>query len=235
VLLQLTEEARLQLGGVRRDGAVLCREIAEVKTAFIKKWLPRLTSDDTPISPYRVIWDLLHTTDRRRTIVTHDAGNPRDQMTGFFETLIPHGYIGWGKSTQLGSSLGFAMGAKLAAPDHLVVNVMGDAAFGMVGMDFETAVRMQIPILTVILNNSAFGGYEKYMPVSTERFGSKYLSGDMAAVAAGLGGYTERVTHPAEIVPALRRCIQETNHGRPCLLEVITREEPVFPLGQDDE
>ena len=235
VLLQMTEEARLQLGGARRDGAALCREIAEVKAAFIKKWLPRLTSNDTPISPYRVVWDLLHTVDRRRAIVTHDAGNPRDQMTGFFEALIPHGYIGWGKSTQLDSSLSFAMSAKLAAPDHLVVNVMGDAGFGMVGMDFETAVRMGIPILTVILNNSAFGGYEKYMPVSTERYRSKYLSGDMSAVAAGLGGYSERVTHPAEIVPALRRCIQETAHGRPCLLEIITREEPVFPLGQDDE
>ena len=73
---------------------------------------------------------------------------------------MPRGYIGWGHSTQLGFSLGCAMGAKLACPGKLVVNFMGDTAFGMVGMDVETAVREQIPILTVLLNNSAMGNYE---------------------------------------------------------------------------
>lgn len=235
VLRQLIAEAWRQLGESRRDSRAVQGEIAVVKADFLKQWLPRLTSTDTPISPYRVIWDLLQTVDRTRTTVTHDAGNPRDQMTAFFETQVPHGYLGWGKSTQLGSGLGLAMGAKLAMPNHLVVNVMGDAAFGMVGMDFETAVRMQIPILTVVLNNGAMGGYEKFMPVSTQRFRSKYLSGNMSAVAAGLGGYTERVTQPGEIVPALRRCIHETELGRAALLEVMTREEPVFPLSAEDK
>jgi len=235
VLQQLIVAAKTMIGDRRRDGTALHKTIAAVKADFLQQWLPRLTADDTPISPYRVIWALHQTVDRRRTIVTHDAGNPRDQMTAFYESLIPHGYIGWGKSTQLGSGLGLALGAKLAAPDHLVVNVMGDAAFGMVGMDFETAVRMGIPILTVVMNNGAMGGYEKFMPVSTERFRSKYLGGDMAAVAAGLGGYTERVTQPAQLAPALRRCIGETERGRAALLEVMTREEAVFPLSPDDK
>lgn len=237
VIRQLIDEAKMQI--CRKDcpwrRKEIVPEIKTVKQEFLRTWLPRLTSNETPISPYRVIWDLWQTVDLRRTIVTHDAGNPRDQMTAFFETTTPHGYLGWGKSTQLGSGLGLAMGAKLAAPDHLVVNVMGDAAFGMVGMDFETAVRLQIPILTIVLNNSALGGYEKFMPISSERFRSKFLTGDMAAVAAGLGGYTERVTQPAEIVPALRRCIHETSVGRAALLEVITREEPNFPLSADDK
>ena len=90
-------------------------------------------------------------------------------MVPFYETLIPNGYIGWGKSTQLGYSLGLMMGAKLAAPDRLAINVMGDAAFGMSGLDLETAVREKIPILTIVLNNSALGGYEKHMPVATEQ------------------------------------------------------------------
>ncbi|MDQ3249884.1 MAG: thiamine pyrophosphate-dependent enzyme, partial [Chloroflexota bacterium] len=235
VLHQMITEAKAQLGTARRDGTAVCKEIAGGKADFLQQWLPRLTANETPISPYRVIWDLLHTVDRSRTLVTHDAGNPRDQMTAFFETVIPHGYLGWGKTTQLGSGLGLALGAKLALPDALVVNVMGDAAFGMVGMDFETAVRMQIPILTIVMNNGAMGGYEKFMPLSTQRFRSKYLSGDMAAVAAGLGGYTERVTQPGEIVPALRRCIRETQMGRAALLEVMTREEAVFPLAADDK
>ena len=53
--------------------------------------------------------------------------------------LTPRGYLGWGKSTQLGYGLGLALGAKLAAPEKHVINIMGDAAFGMAGLDLETA------------------------------------------------------------------------------------------------
>ncbi|MFZ1060421.1 MAG: thiamine pyrophosphate-dependent enzyme, partial [Candidatus Rokuibacteriota bacterium] len=141
----------------------------------------------------------------------------------------PHGYVGWGKSTQLGTGLGLALGAKLAAPDRLCVNLMGDVAFGMVGMDFETAVRSKIPILTVMLNNGLMGGYDKYLPVSTERWGLRYVSGDYAKVAEGLGGYTERVEKPHDLVPAFRRALEEVAAGRPALLEIITREEAVYP------
>jgi len=232
VLSQMIEEVKRQVGPYgRRGDETVATEVRAVKEEFLKEWMPRLTSNETPISPYRLIWDLMQTVDRRRTIVTHDAGNPRDQMIPFYEALIPHGYIGWGKSTQLGTGLGLVMGAKLAAPDHLVVNLMGDAAFGMVGMDFETAVRSHIPILTIVMNNGLLGGYEKHLPVSTARYGTRYLSGHYAHVAEGLGGYTERVEKPEDLVPALKRCIQEVEAGRATLLEVITREEPVYPMG----
>lgn len=232
VLSQMIEEVKRQVGPYgRRGDERVAAEVRTVKEEFLKEWMPRLTSNETPISPYRLIWDLMQTVDRRRTIVTHDAGNPRDQMIPFYEALIPHGYIGWGKSTQLGTGLGLVMGAKLAAPDHLAVNVMGDAAFGMVGMDFETAVRSRIPILTIVMNNGLLGGYEKHLPVSTARYGTRYLSGHYAHVAEGLGGYTERVEKPEDLVPALKRCIQEVEAGRATLLEVITREEPVYPIG----
>ena len=228
VLTQLIEEVRAQAGPGGRSSAV-AEEVRGVKAEFLKEWMPRLTSNEVPISPYRVIWDLMHTVDRRHTIITHDAGNPRDQLVPFWESLVPHGYVGWGKSTQLGTGLGLAMGAKLAAPDRLVVNLMGDVAFGMVGMDFETAVRSKIPILTVMLNNGLMGGYDKYLPVSTERWGLRYVSGDYAKVAEGLGGYTERVEKPHDLVPALRRALEEVTAGRPALLEVLTREEAVYP------
>lgn len=230
VLSQLIALARTRLEGPRPSDHIQA-EIRAVKAEFLKGWMPRLTSDETPISPYRVIWELMRNLDRRRTVITHDAGNPRDQMVPFYETLIPHGYIGWGKTTQLGTGLGLAMGAKLARPDLLAVNVMGDAAFGMVGMDFETAVRCRIPILTVILNNNLMGGYEKYLPVSTAKFGARYLSGNYSKVAEGLGGYTERVEKPADLAPAIRRAVAEVEAGRPALLEVMTREEAVFPAG----
>ncbi len=236
VLQQLIEETRRQLGGHGHewgwDGSAVVKEIAVIKEAFLQHWLPRLTSNDAPISPYRVIHDLIHTVDRGRTIVTHDSGNPRDQMVPFYEAIMPHGYIGWGKTTQLGTGLGLAMGAKLARPDCLCVNFMGDAAFGMVGMDFETAVRLRIPILTIVINNALMGGYNKFLPISTEKYGARYLSGNFSKVADGLGGYTERIKKPEDIVPALRRCIAEVEAGRATLLEIITREEPVLALGK---
>jgi acetolactate synthase-1/2/3 large subunit len=232
VLRQLIDQLRtLGLTTIRWDYASIVREIRAVRDEFLRSWMPRLSADSHPISPYRVIWDLMHTLDRRRAIVTHDAGNPRDQMVPFFETTTPHGYIGWGKTTQLGTGLGLVMGAKLAAPDRLAVNLMGDAAFGMVGLDFETAVRCRIPILTIVMNNGLMGGYEKFLPLSSEKYGARFLGGDFAKVADALGGYTERVERVETLVPALQRAIAEVDSGRAALIEVITREEPVLALG----
>ncbi|GBD10852.1 Glyoxylate carboligase [bacterium HR23] len=227
----LQEVQRLLSGGRRGDGKVKA-EVATVKQEYLRAWLPRLTSDDLPISPFRVIWDLMHTLDRRRAIVTHDAGYPRDQMTAFYEALIPRGYIGWGKSTQLGTGLGLAMGAKLAHPDKVVVNLMGDAAFGMVGMDVETAVRERIPILTIVMDNQGMSGYERYLPTALSRYQTTNLSGDYAKVAEGLGAWAERVERPQDIVPALRRAIAVTEGGRPAFLHILTRKEPIFPQGE---
>lgn len=230
VLRRLLDEIKRQIGPEGRnpeDGPA--QEIQAIKQAWLEQWMPKLTSDEVPINPYRVIWDLMHTVDRRETIVTHDSGNPRDQMAPFYEALVPRGYLGWGKSTQLGTSLGLAMGAKLAAPEKLVVNVMGDLAFGMAGMDVETAVRERIPIMTLVLNNFCLGGYGKgAMPIASKQYGTNKLSGHYAKVAEGLGAYSERVECPQEVVPAIQRGVRATKEGRPVLLEMITKEEPVF-------
>lgn len=231
VLEQLIDEAKRQLGGGERSRDAVVGEIKTVKDQWLAEWMPKLTSDEAPINPYRVVWDLNQAVDRAQTIVTHDSGNPRDQTLPFYEAITPHGYIGWGKSTQLGYGLGLIMGAKMAAPEKLAVNIMGDAAFGMAGMDFETAARERIPILTIMFNNSALGGYEKHMPVATERFQTKFLSGDYTKVAEGLGGYGEKVENPADIIPAIQRAQKETEAGKPALLEIITREETDFSLG----
>lgn len=227
VLRQLIGEIQ-RAGEVRRESGVAA-EIAAVKAQERLAWLPRLTSDEAPLNPYRVIWDLMHSIDRTNAIVTHDSGNPRDQTLTFFESLVPRGYLGWGKSTQLGTGYGLALGAKLAKPEKLVVNIMGDLAFGTVGMEVETAVRERIPIMTVILNNSCMGGYGHHMPAASERYGSNRLSGNYAAVAQGLGAHAERVQRPEEIVPAIQRGVAATREGRPVVLEMITKEEPIYP------
>jgi len=207
-----------------KDGKVR-EEIRKVKEEWLAQWMPKLTSDQVPITPYRVIWDLMHTVDRTRTIITHDAGSPRDQMAPFWQSLTPLSYIGWGKTTQLGMGLGLAMGAKLARPDALCINVMGDAAIGFTGMDFETAARERIPILTIVLNNFSMACELGIMKVSTEKYRSTDITGNYADMARAFSGYAERVERPQEIVPALRRAIQATEEGRPALLEVLTSRE----------
>jgi thiamine pyrophosphate-dependent acetolactate synthase large subunit-like protein len=227
-LRQLIEEVKQRLPSARA-GDDIQAEIRRLKESDLREWLPRLTADETPINPYRVIWDLNHTLDRAQTIITHDSGNPRDQTLTTYEAISPRGYLGWGKSTQLGTGLGMALGAKLAQPDKTVVNVMGDLAFGTVGMEVETAVRERLPILTVILNNSVMGGYGHHMPTASERFGANRLSGSYARVADALGAYAERVERPDDVVPAIVRAVAATRDGRPAVLEMITKEEPIYP------
>jgi acetolactate synthase-1/2/3 large subunit len=226
VLRQMIDEAKVQLGSIkRRDGSAVVAETKAVKEEWMKEWLPFLTSSETPMNPYRVIWDLMHTVDRAKTIVTHEAGGSRDQMVPFWEALVPNSYIGWGKTTTLGYSLGGAMGAKLAAPDKLMVNVMGDASIGMTGMDIETAVRERIPFITIVLKNSVLGNYIVYHPIASQKFGLRNLSGEYAKLAQSLGAYGETITKPDQIVPAIRRAQKEVAAGRHALLECITKEE----------
>jgi acetolactate synthase I/II/III large subunit len=224
VLQALIEEVSRTQKSPRDHGAV-AREIKDTYDPWLAKWMPKLTHDAAPFSPYRVLWDLQHTVDVANTIITHDAGSPRDQLSPFWRSVTPLSYIGWGKSTQLGYGLGLAMGAKLARPDKLCINVWGDAAIGFTGMDFETAARERIPILSILLNNFSMAIELKVMPVSTEKYRATDISGDYAAFARALGGYGERVEKPADIVPAIKRGIAATQAGQPALLEFITTKE----------
>jgi acetolactate synthase-1/2/3 large subunit len=219
----LAELDRLKVGA--RPWASVADEVAAVRAAWLKEWMPKLISNDAPLSPYRVLWDLQKTVDVANTVITHDAGSPRDQLSPFWGATEPLSYIGWGKTTQLGYGLGLAMGAKLACPDKLCINVWGDAAIGFTGMDFETAVRERIPILSILLNNFCMAMELPIMSVSTEKYRATDISGNYAELAKALGGYGERITEPGEIIPAIRRGIEQTEKGVPALLEFITAKE----------
>jgi len=227
VLIQLLEEMKKQAGSQGRPvDQSLHDEIKETKQQWLDQWMPKLTSSEVPLSPYRVIWDLMHNVDLDNTIITHESGSSREYTVPFWEARTPRSFIGWGKSTQLGYSLGLAMGAKLAAPEKQVFNVMGDAAFGMVGLDVETAVRCQIPITTIILNNYTMAIYsDSRFPEAVRKYDIKGLSGDFSGVAQALGAFSERITEPGEIVPAINRAQEMNRAGRPALLEFITKEE----------
>ena len=214
-----------------RDAMVAARKaeapntIQTMKSKWLSEWMPKLTSESAPISPYRVIWELNRLVDKDNTVITHDAGSPRDQLSPFWESTTPLSYIGWGKTTQLGYGLGLAMGAKLARPEALCINLWGDAAIGFTGMDFETAVRERLPILSILFNNFSMAIELPIMQVATEKYRSTDISGNYAQMAEAFGGYGERVEDPSQIVDALRRGIEATERGQAALIEFITEKE----------
>ena len=231
VLSQMIEEIQRELGRDGRKGDDRsAKEVKSVKDKWLEEWMPKLTSEENPINPYRVICDLQSVLENEEYIVTHDAGSPRDQMAPFWTAKKPNSYIGWGKSTHLGYSLPLALGAKVARPEKIVVNVMGDAAFGMSGTELATASRNKIATLTIVLNNSCLGGYDKHIPVASRRFGTRFLQGEYAKAAEALGTYAERIEFPREIIPGIKRAIKATREGRPAFLEMITKEE--IPLSR---
>ena len=157
-----------------------------------------------------------HIVDRDNTIITHNSGMPREQLTPFYEATRPRGYLGWGNSHQLGSSLGLIMGAKLAAPDALAVHVLGDAGLATVFNDIETAVREKLPILTILLNNSTMAYYDQWIPHAIEKYRVTDVTGDQVAVARALGSYAERITEPDEIAAAIKRGISVVAERTTC-------------------
>jgi thiamine pyrophosphate-dependent acetolactate synthase large subunit-like protein len=212
VLRQAIDEVKKQTNDGGRENKAVVEEIAKVKKEFIDEWMPLMTSNDVPINPLRVYWELMHTVDVKKTIITHDAGNVRDQLCPLWESLMPRGYVGWGGQSGLGSSMGLAIGAKLARPDCLCIQAAGDGGFAYTATDFETSVREKIPILSLVINNSSLSG-------------GLGLSGDWSKLGEAMGGYSERVEKPDEIIPAIKRATSSVDSGRSAVLEVITKPQ----------
>ncbi|MCH8062842.1 MAG: thiamine pyrophosphate-requiring protein [Chloroflexi bacterium] len=225
VLQQFIDACKDLLSTRDRANGSVADEIANVREEWLNEWMPKLTSTQTPITPYRVIWEFMQSVDPNDAIVTHDSGSPRDQVMPFYQAGGPRTYIGWGKSHGLGTGLGLNMGAKLADPDKFVVNFMGDAAFGMTGLDFETAVRSNIPILTVVFNNSTMAVETSSMAQSHELFRTRDLGGKYADMARAMGGWAERIEDPSDVAAAIGRARNATENGQAALLEFITSAE----------
>ena len=219
-LQALIEAVRGELDGAVRDASAVSAEIASVRAAWYAQWEPLLTSPDTPLSTYRVIHEINNTLDHDNSIVTHDAGAPRDSIIPFYTATTPHSYIGWGKTTHLGFGIPLMIGAKLAHPDRFCLNLMGDGAFGMSGMDFETSVRAQVPITTVLLNNSGMATYPGGFPTARKEFGLSNMYGDYAKIAEAMGGVGLRVREPAQMAPALVQAQQCNAEGQSVLIDV---------------
>ena len=216
-------------GGIKEE---VVADIQQAKAKWLGEWESIFTDESTPTNGYRVVHDLMQVVDLDRTIAIHDAGGSRGYLTPFWEANIPRNYIGMGGMAAMGWSMGAAVGAKLGRPDHLVIHVIGDASFGMTGMEIETAARMGLSTLTVLLNNGGTGGGLMSMdrpnmapPAMAE------LGGNFSQLAKALGAYSERVEQPTELTSAFRRAIQATESGQAAMVEVMIKPmgTPILP------
>jgi acetolactate synthase-1/2/3 large subunit len=224
VIAQLSEalRTRLRTRNLASSDRDVRAEVARLNAETAAEWGPLFASDETPISPLRVVSEMMSSLDPAGCIVTHDSGYPRDHLAPHYVSTRPRGYLGWGNSTPLGSSLGLALGAKVASPEKVSVCFLGDAAFGQCGLEIETAVRNRIPVLVILVNNSEMTGYGDHQPIAQQRFGLKELSGHYTEIGAALGALAYRVTEPGEVGPTLRKAIAEVEGGSVVLVECIT-------------
>jgi len=231
VLGQLTEELQRQRAPKHRESLV--EEIADAKRVLMEKYGPFMESSDRPVNPYRVYREMMEALDPLNSVVTHESGNTRDQLSTVYVSRAPHGFLGWGNVSTLGFGLGAAMGAKLATPGRQMVSVTGDAGVGYQMGNWEVLVRYGMGVTTVHINNDGFGGYgagfwgKGHSPYTYELTPSTVQSS--AGVAEALGMKAERVEDPDEVGPALKRALKANASGKPYLVEVICCKYPVYP------
>ena len=216
------------IGDRRRPASDVAQRVATLKSSWLTEFATDFDSDAVPINHYRILRDLRKRVDPQKTILTHDAGSPREQAVPFWPSVTPRDYLGWGKSTMLGAGLGMIMGAKIAQPDKLCINLMGDASIGMTGMDIETAVRSKIGILTIVFNNGVMYGEKAGLEEATAKFDALALGGDYRTIASGLGAWSARVQTPDAFLPALDAALAVIETGKPALIEIMARNETHF-------
>jgi thiamine pyrophosphate-dependent acetolactate synthase large subunit-like protein len=186
-----------------------------------------LDDDRSPLHPMRVYRELADFLDRD-AIVIGDGGDFVSFAGRVWETWEPGTWMDPGPYGCLGAGPGQAIGAKIAHPDRQVCLLLGDGAFGFSGMEFDTMVRHNLPIVAVMGNNGIW---------ALEHHPMKFLYGySLAAelrpetrydeVVSALGGHGELVRTPAELRPALDRAFAS---GKPALVNVITDPEVVYP------
>ena len=222
----LLEEVKAQRGETPADSTALCAAIAQARASWLEEWAPILESDEEPLNTYRVINEINNVLDNDNSIVTHDAGAPRDSIVPFYHATTPHSYVGWGKTTHLGFGIPLMIGAKMANPDKFCLNLMGDGAFGMSGLDIETAARSGFPITTVVLNNGGMATYPGGFPVAREQFGVSHMQGDYAKIAEGMGAVGLTVRKVGEIADALEQAKRLNADGQTVLIDVHSNMEP---------
>jgi acetolactate synthase-1/2/3 large subunit len=193
------------------------RQLTAAESAATEKLMPLFKSNNVPIHPYRVAYELNEFL-ADNTIYIGDGG---DVVTISAQAVRPRRPGQWmdpGALGSLGVGTGFAIAAGLADPTKEVLCYYGDGSFGMTAFDMETANRFGVPYVAVIGNNSAmnqirYGQLAKY---GEQRGSVGNLLGDVpfSRFAEMLGGYGEEVRDPAQIAPALQRARESVQRLR---------------------
>jgi acetolactate synthase-1/2/3 large subunit len=186
-----------------------------------------LTDDRAPLHPMRIYGELATMLDRDAIIVC-DGGDFVSYAGKAIDTFEPGCWMDPGPFGCLGTGPGYALAAKLAHPDRQVVMLMGDGAFGFSGMDFDTLIRHDIPVVAIMGNNGIWA-LEKhpmefvygYSVAAELRPGTRYDQ-----MVEALGGYGELVDKPSDLRPAIERALSA---GKPALVNVLTDPDVIYP------
>ncbi|HHY51809.1 MAG TPA: thiamine pyrophosphate-binding protein [Clostridiales bacterium] len=229
-LQQILEAAKeLKPEGIRRPG--LREEIAKAKADFKAKNQPLCDDDRFPMTPQRILRDVKRVLPENALIFT-DVGWNKNGVAQQFDITVPGTIHHPSGLATMGFGSAAVLGAKLAAPDKVVITLIGDGGFGTNPSVLATAVEQNIPVVWVVMNNSAFGtiaGLEKanygtqFGTLFTTPDGQSY-SPDWAAIARGYGVKAVRVEKADDFAPALRKAIES---GEPYLLDVPMENIPV--------
>jgi len=212
-------------GGPGRQGWIDALRSAETAARDAEK--AELAEDRIPLHPMRVYAELAPLLDRD-AIVVIDAGDFGSYAGRVIDSYLPGCWLDSGPFGCLGSGPGYALAAKLARPDRQVVLLQGDGAFGFSGMEWDTLVRHNVPVVSVIGNNGIWA-LEKhpmeaiygYSVAAELRPGTRYDE-----VVRALGGHGELVSAPAELRPALERAFAS---GLPAAVNVLTDPAVAYP------
>jgi acetolactate synthase I/II/III large subunit len=191
----------------------------------------RLPEDtwDAPVPSGAVVRALQQTLDERPSIVVQDAATFGVWMQRYLLFDRPGTFYGPAGGA-MGWGLPASLGLQLARPEEHVINVSGDGSFWMVAQDLETAVREEIPVVTLVTNNFAYGNTrDRQRTAHNERyFGIFYGNPDFAQFAELLGAYGERVESAEELLPALERALDS---GKPAVVDAIQDTFEGLPEG----
>jgi acetolactate synthase-1/2/3 large subunit len=198
--------------------------------AFMTTELEKRSKPSDPIHPIRLVAQIQEVFGDDAYYVADGGDTSYYGLAGFISSnhagvQIPAGAL----LGCLGTGIPFGMAAKLLHPDKPVVVLNGDGSFGFNSMEFDTAVRHNIPIICVVNNDCAWGmiKHSQEMSIGEDRCTCSELGmRNYEKMVEGLGGYGELVTKDEEIQPALKRAIES---GKPACINVVTDPNVTSP------
>ncbi|MBW1893334.1 MAG: thiamine pyrophosphate-binding protein [Deltaproteobacteria bacterium] len=206
-----------------RDHSTWLGRLRNAYKAFMVTELEKRSTPSDPIHPIRLVNQIMEVFGQDAFYVADGGDTSYYGFAGFTSSLkagvqIPAGAL----LGCLGTGIPFAMAAKLANPDKPVIVLNGDGSFGFNSMEFDTAVRHNIPIICVVNNDCAWGmiKHSQAMSIGADRCTCAELGmRQYEKMVEGLGGYGELVTKDEDIIPAIKRAVDS---GKPACINVVT-------------